>query len=326
MAVAGKPYVFINDRFQNYPLIKAQVGGGAKFDQLNAHLRNNMVMPGQLMVVADESTPRISPEEAEMTRLAYGTYHSLFRNEVGSDREIITNYDLLQKILGYSSLGIGAATGSWENHLKGVEKTLQDIQQLHQLSLKRGTPIARQEFINQRRVLFARLDGQLEGIARWGTGMHNKGSIKKMLGISTKSYLHTRELRGYTDRLNHIAKASKLLKAGTPIGIGLNAWSSHLEIQEACSLGREEACTQAKFVEGSKLVSGVGLGYLGGMLGTTAGTFACYLVLGALSGPGALACMIVGAAVVGYGAGLGGEKIGEVVGTKLYEWRAHDGN
>jgi hypothetical protein len=322
MAVAGKPYVFINDRFQNYPLIKAQVGGGAKFDQLNAHLRNNMVMPGQLMVVADESTPRISPEEAEMTRLAYGTYHSLFRNEVGSDREIITNYDLLQKILGYSSLGIGAATGSWENHLKGVEKTLQDIQRLHQLSLKRGTPIARQEFINQRRVLFARLDGQLEGIARWGTGMHNKGSIKKMLGISTKSYLHTRELRGYTDRLNHIAKASKLLKAGTPIGIALNAYSTHLEIKEACTTGREEMCRKAKYVEGSRLVGGVAGGMVGGKAGALVLMPLCLVVFGvATAGVGVIGCGIAAAAVGGYAGGWAGEELVGTLGEVIYEWR-----
>lgn len=297
MAVAGKPYVFINDQVQHYPVIKAQVGGGAKFDQLNRHLYNTMVMPGQLMVVGDESMPRVTPEEAEMMRLAYGTHHSLFQHQ--ADKDIVKNYDLLQHMLGYGSLGIGAATGSWEKHLKGVEATLKDIEQLYQLALKRGTPIARQEFINQRRVHFDKLATQLKGIAHWGTGMRNNGSIKKMLGVSTKSYLHNPEMRGYSQRLAHIAKASKLLRMGTPIGIALNAGSSYLEIQEACSVGREEACTRAKFVEGSKLVGGVGLGYVGGALGSSAGTLACFLVLGALTGPGALACSIVGAALGG---------------------------
>jgi hypothetical protein len=321
MAVGSKPYVFINDQFQHYPTIKSKVSGGAKFDALNAYIRNTMVMPGQLIVVGDESNPKISVEEAEMVRLAYGTHHSLFQNQARADGEIIKNYDLLQKMLGYGSLGLGSASGSWNTHLKGVEQTLQDIERLYRLSLKRGTPIARQEFINQRKVLFTKLDTQLEGIARWGTGMHNKGSIKKMLGISTKSYLHTQELRGYSERLAHIAKASKFLRAGTPVGIGLNAWSSYLEIEEACSLGREEMCTRAKFVEGAKLVGGVSGGYFGGMMGTSAGTFTCFLVLGALSGPGALACMIVGAAAGGYGGSVLGETGGEMMGTKLYEWR-----
>jgi hypothetical protein len=326
MAVAGRPYVFINERMEHYPTLKSQVSGGAKFDALNAYIRNTMVMPGQLIVVGDESTNKISPEEAEMVRLAYGTHHALFQNQARGDGQIIKNYDLLQKMLGYGSLGIGSASGSWATHLKGVEKTLEDIERLYQLALRRGTPIARQEFINQRRVLFTKLDTQLEGIARWGTGMHNKGSIKNMLGFSTKSYLHTQELRGYSQRIAHIAKASRLLKTGTPIGIGLNAWSTHLEITEACSMGREEVCTRAKFVEGAKLVGGVGMGYVGGMAGSTAATFACFMVLGALTGPGALACSIIGAAAGGYGAGLGGEQVGELIGTTLYEWRSDSGN
>jgi len=325
MAANGKSYMFINDQMQGYPAIRSQVNGGAKFDALNAHIRNRMVMPGQLIVVGDESIRITSPEEAEMVRLAYGTYHSLTQNLARAEGEIVKNYDLLQQMLGYGSLGIGSVTGSWDAHLKSVENTLKDIERLYQLSLKRGTPIARQEFINQRHVLFAKLDTQLESIARWGTGMHNKGSIKKMLGISTKSYLHTRELPGYADRLSHIAKASKILRAGTPIGIGLNAWSTHLEIQEACSTGREDLCTKARFVEGTKLVGGVGGGWLGGSLGSLAGSYECFIVLGALSGPGALACMIVGATAGGYGGGLLGEKGGDIVGTKLYEWRPHHG-
>jgi len=324
MAVGSKPYVFINDQFQHYPTIKLNVSGGAKFDALNAYIRNTMVMPGQLIVVGDESTPKISVEEAEMVRLAYGTHHSLFGNQARADGDIIKNYDLLQRMLGYGSLGLGSTSGSWNTHLKGVEQTLQDIERLYRLSLKRGTPIARQEFINQRKVLFTKLDTQLEGIARWGTGMHNKGSIKKMLGISTRSYLHTQELRGYSQRLGHIAKASKLLRMGTPVGIGLNAWSTHLEIEEACSLGREEVCTRAKFVEGAKLVGGVGVGYAGGIVGSTAATYACFVVLGALTGPGALACSIIGAVAGGATGGALGEIGGELFGTKLYEWRQHE--
>lgn len=324
MAATGKPYVFINDQVQHYPHIKAQVGGGAKFDYLNRHIFNTMVMPGQLIVVGDESTAHVSAEEVEMEALAYGTHHSLFRNQ--ADKEILKNYDLMQNMLGYASLGIGAVAGSWDAHLKDVGKTLQDIEKLYQLALKRGTPIARQEFINQRRVLFAKLDTQLEGIARWGTGMHNKGSIKKMLGVSTKSYLRNQEIRGYSDRLGNIAKASKLLKAGTPIGIALNAWSTHLEIEEACSTGREELCTKAKFVEGAKLVGGVGFGWVGGTAGAAATTYVCFIVLGALTGPGALACTIVGAAAGGFGGGLLGEMGGEKIGTKLYEWRPNNGS
>ncbi|MGH8417573.1 MAG: hypothetical protein ACRER8_09870 [Pseudomonas sp.] len=170
-------------------------------------------------------------------------------------------------------------------------------------------------------MLFAKLDTQLKGIAHWGTGLRNDGSIRKMLGISTKSYLHNQEIRGYTQRLAHIAKASKLLRAGTPIGVGLNAWSSYLEIKEACSIGREEVCRKAKYVDGTKLVLGGGGGMIGGTIGSAALIPLCLIVFGVpTGGVGAIGCGIVAAAIGGYAGGLGGEIYGETVGEVIYEW------
>jgi hypothetical protein len=225
------------------------------------------------------------------------------------------------KMLGYGSLGIGAVSGSWSNHLSAVEQTLGDIEKLHKLSLQRGTPIARQEFINQRQVLFNKLDGQLKGIARWGTGIQNRGSIKKMLGISTKSYLHTGELRDYARRMNRVARVARLLKGGTYVGIALNATSTTLEIKEACSTGREDKCEKAHYVERGKLVVGV-LGGLAG--GGVAGAFTgpmCAAIAVPTGGAGGLVCAIVVGIAGGYIGGSAGEMVGEKIGTKVYEWR-----
>jgi hypothetical protein len=313
----SKPYVFINDRIQTYFTLKNRVGGGAKFDVLNAHIRNVVVMPGQLVIVSDGSNGILTAEETELMNLA----RNVHRQVKGAGSQLIENYDLLQNMLSYGSLGIGAATGSWGKHLEGVKKTLEEIERLYKLSLARGTPIARQEFINQRRVLFATLDKQLEGIARWGTGLRKKGPLKKMLGLSTKSYLHTGEIQGYAERVGKIAKVAKLLKLGTPVGIGLNTLSSYLEIREACSVGRTEMCTKAKYVEGGKLVAGVTAGLLGGFFGGLGGVPLCMAVFGTpTGGVGALGCAIVGGMTVGYAAGVGGERVGEQMGEALYEW------
>lgn len=322
MAASDKPYMFINDQMQSYFVLKTQVGGGAKFDVLNVHIRNQLVMPGQLVIVPDESTQTLLPAELEMMGLAQDVRHKT----INAERDLLENYDLLQNMLNYGSLGLGSASSAWAKHLDEVEKTLTDIEKLYQLALRRGTPIARQEFINQRRVLFTKLDAQLKGVARWGTGLHNRGSLKKMLGLSTKSYLHTREIRGYAERVGKISKASKILKHGTAIGIGLNITASGLEIKEACSMGREDVCTKAKYVEGSKLVGSVAGGYIGGMVGGGAGTGVCAAALGITTGPGALACVIIGGITVGYAGGLGGEKVGDMSGTKLYEWNLRNGN
>jgi hypothetical protein len=313
----SKPYVFINDRIQTYFTLKARVGGGAKFDVLNAHIRNVVVMPGQLVIVSDGSTGTLTAEETELMNLA----RNVHRQVKGAGSQLIENYDLLQNMLSYGSLGIGAATGSWGKHLEGVKKTLEEIERLYKLSLARGTPIARQEFINQRRALFATLDKQLEGIARWGTGLRKKGPLKKMLGLSTKSYLHTGEIQGYAERVGKIAKVAKLLKFGTPVGIGLNTLSSYLEIREACSVGRTEMCTKAKYVESGKFVYGVTGGIVGGSLGAFTLAPICIVLIGAATGGvGALGCGIATSALGGYAGGLLGENIGKYHGELIYDW------
>jgi hypothetical protein len=312
-----KPYVFINDRIQTYITLKARVGGGAKFDVLNAHIRNVVVMPGQLVIVSDGSMGSLTAEETELMALAQNVH----RQVRGSGSEVIKNYDLMQNMLSYGSLGVGAATGSWSKHLNGVQKTLEEIERLYKLSLVRGTPIARQEFINQRRVLFARLDVQLEGIARWGTGLTKKGPLKKMLGLSTKSYLRTGEIQGYAARIAKVAKVAKLLKHGTAVGIGLNIASTALEIKEACSTGREEVCRRAHYVEAPKLVGGVVGALAGGEIGAAAGPVVCLAIFGAPTlGLAALGCGIIAGGAFAYAGGTLGEIAGESIGETVYEW------
>ena len=313
----SKPYVFINDRIQTYFTLKARVGGSAKFDVLNAHIRNVVVMPGQLVIVSDGSMGSLTAEETELMALA----RNVHRHVRGSGSELIKNYDLMQSMLSYGSLGIGAATGSWSKHLNGVQKTLEEIERLYKLSLTRGTPIARQEFIGQRRVLFARLDVQLEGIARWGTGLNKKGPLKKMLGLSTKSYLRTGEIQGYAARIAKVAKVAKLLKHGTAVGIGLNIASTALEIKEACSSGREEVCRRAHYVEASKLAGGVAFGFIGGEAGAVAGSAVCVAVFAAPTlGLATLGCGIIAGGAFAYAGGALGEILGESFGETVYEW------
>lgn len=316
----SKAYAFINDQMQGDSAIKSRLGAGDKFNTLNVHIRNQVVIPGQMIIVPDSTTKSCTIEEAELMRMAQHVSHQVHHNSLGSDGLMLKHYDVLQPMLGYGSLGLGAVSGSWSSHLKAVEQTLADIEKLHKLSLQRGTPIARQEFINQRQVLFNKLDGQLKGIARWGTGMHNRGSIKKMLGISTKSYLHTGELRDYTRRMSNIARTAKLLKYGTHVGIVLNATASTLEISEACSVGREDKCVKTHYVAGGKLVLGVGSGLIGGGLAVAGAKPLCVAIAVPTGGWGGLACGIIAGIAGGLAGGKGGEYVGEMVGEKLYEW------
>ncbi|WP_226475808.1 hypothetical protein [Pseudomonas sp. MWU16-30323] len=313
-----QPYAFINERQQTSVELKARLRLGkhaqAKFDVLNSHIRNVVVLPGQLVIIGDDSTAACTLEESRLMSTAWNIRHSVMAE--GSDTFALHNYDLLQKILGYASLGIGTAGDAWSRHLRDIGKTLEDIDALHKQSLRQGGGVVRNDFLARRQTLFAKLEAQMRGFARYGTHLRNEGSIKKMLGISTRSYLHTGEIHRYAETIARVSKTAKLLKNGTPLGIALSTTASALEIREACSTGREEQCRKAKYVEVGKLAGGVA----GGVVGGAAGSTLCLAILLPATGPGSLACLLIGGGVGGATGGhyvsIGGEKAGEL----LYEY------
>ena len=317
------PYAFINERPQPYPLLKLSLSLNShtqtKFDILNQHIRNVVVLPGQLVIIPDARTATCTAEEARLMRSAANTKHALLAHSA-TDQFLIKNYDQLQAIMSHASIGIGSASSAWSKHLAEIEKTLKEIDNLHKQYLSKGTAAARDEFLAKRRALFAKLDGQISGMARFGTGLKSEGSIKKMLGISSKRYWQHGEIRGYEETVQRVAKASQMLKKGTYIGIALDVGATALEVNEACSTGREQECTQARYVEGGKLVAGVGGSYLGGKLGASAGVGACMMIFGIpTAGVGALACAIVGGVAGGLAGGALGSGIAESTGKFLYK-------
>jgi len=320
------PYAFINERPQPYPLLKLSLSLNpytqTKFDTLNQHIRNTVVLPGQLVIIGDSRTASCTAEEARLMRSAQNIKHDLLAHSA-TDDFLIKNYDQLQAILSHASLGVGSASSAWSKHLAQIEQTLMEIEQLHKEYMRKGSVGVRVEFLIKRRALFLRLDTQLSGMAHLGSGLKNEASIKKMLAISSKRYWHHGEIRGYEERVKRVARASQMLKNGTYIGIALDVGAAALEVTEACTTGREQECTRAHYVEGGKLVLGVGGAYTGGSIGATIGVGACAIVFGIpTGGVGALACAVVGGAVGALALGSAGSGLGEVGGTFIYKtWK-----
>ncbi|WP_242200110.1 MULTISPECIES: hypothetical protein [unclassified Pseudomonas] len=321
---------YINDRTTDYNGLKSRLMGSAPsrqrsdhFDVLNRHLRPGLVMPGQLVIVPDPYSVTCSMEEAWLVRRAEAIRREL---DAGAGPQVVNNYDLLQSFLGYGSLGVGSATSAWARHLDEVAQTLEAIEQLYQ-RLK-NTGLDREAFLRQRKALFGLLDTQLQGAARFGTGLQGNQALKKVLGISTKSYLQKGEIAGYAQRMRDIAQTSKWLGKGAYVGLALDVGVAGLEIKEACVAGREAQCRRAKYVETGKLMGGVAGAYGAGKLGATLARSGCRVLLGiAAKGNGALACAVIGGAAGGYaggnvfgtgGAFLGG-KIEEIDGDLIFQ-------
>jgi len=314
---------FINPRMQPYSYLKSTLQLGknsmSKFDVLNVHVVNAVVLPGELIIVGDNSTPSCTAEEAFYMKKAFEVHLALMANGVQGDGFLIENHTLITEALGYSSIGVGSVSGAWSKHLDGIKQTLEEIETAHRDYLRSGTTQARSDFYAKRKVLFERLDGQLKHFARYGSGLRNQGSIKNMLGISTKSYLHSGVITGYADTINGVAKASSLMKKGAYLGVGLSVAGAGTSIYTACTTGRETECRKAKYVEGGKLSGNIIVGAFGGALGSGAATIGCVAVGFATGGAGALACAVIGGALGGWGGGEIGGVAGGQIGEVIYE-------
>lgn len=321
----SKAYIFINEHVQPYSYLKSNLNLGkkssVKFDVLNSHVVNTVVLPGEIIIVGDDSISICTAEEAFYMRKALEVHLAIMTNGMQSDGFLVENHELLTRILGYSSVGIGAVGGAWSKHLDGIKKTLENIETAHGELPRSGGAGSRDAFYAKRKALFEKLDGQLKSFARFGSGLRNQGSIKDMLGISTKSYLHTGTIAGYAETINGVAKASSLMKKGTYLGVGLSVTATGASIYNACTTGREDQCRKAKYVEGGKLSGGLFGGSFGGMVGGLAASAGCAVVIGVVTGgAGALACSVVGSGLGGWAGGEVGGKMGERGGDLIYEY------
>jgi len=319
----AEPLAFINSQTQTYQALKTQLrltgASNSKFDVLNGHIANTVVLAGELVIIGDSSTASCTSQEAYLMAKARDIHIGLLINQVDADDFFLDNFELLKEVLKYSSIGAGVVSDGWSKHMAAIGKTLEEIEALHKEFLRTESMAARKKFIAARAIVFGKLDQQLARAASYGSGLRYQGSIKRMLGISTKSFLHTGEIAGYAEKVDGVAKAAKLIKRGTYIGTALAVTSSGLAIRNACALGREEECTRAKYVEGFSLAGSLGASTVFGSIGGITATFGCILVIGIASGgPGALVCGVVGGAIAGWAGGEVGESEGEKFGEFLY--------
>jgi hypothetical protein len=113
----SKAYIFINEHVQPYSYLKSNLNLGkkssVKFDVLNSHVVNTVVLPGEIIIVGDDSVSICTAEEAFYMRKALEVHLAIMTNGMQSDGFLVENHELLTRILGYSSIGIGAVGGAW---------------------------------------------------------------------------------------------------------------------------------------------------------------------------------------------------------------------
>ncbi|CRM64637.1 hypothetical protein [Pseudomonas sp. 28 E 9] len=324
----GMAQGYINDHTIDYGSLKSRLMGSGlsrqrsdHFDVLNRHLRHGLVTPGQLVIIPDAYSVECSKDEAWLMRHAERVQRDLEQSSsVGA--AVVNDYDLLQSLLTYGSIGVGSATSAWARHLDEIVHTLEEIERLHQ-RMKAGG-LDRNAFIGQRQMLFASLDIQLSGVARLGTGLRGNQSLKKILGVSTRSYLHKGEIAGYAQRMAAIARVSKWLGKGMYVGLAMDVGAAGLEIKEACMTGREAQCRRARYVETGRLAGSVAGAAWIGNFGAKVGGSLCRIAFAvATKGRAELACGIIGGAAGGYAGGVLAGDGGALLGGEIIEADGH---
>ena len=171
---------------------------------------------------------------------------------------------MVTTFLGYGSTSVGISEVMLARHLSQLSDLLKELEKLHQSAFLRDGHLRSPGFFAERKRLQGLLDQRLTSLTRKGIGLVDHSNLKHVLGISSRSLVHhwskagvSGGIPGYASHLDSIARASKFIKAGGWMGIGLGAGSSALKVQEVCAAGQTEACERVKFTEAGSFAGGI---------------------------------------------------------------------
>ncbi|HCB5733721.1 TPA: hypothetical protein M1I42_004535, partial [Salmonella enterica subsp. salamae serovar 42:r:-] len=260
----------------------------------------------------DKALEPLSNEEAKL----------LHDNKTAVD---IFSSQLHSDALGTSGDVMGYIKDIGGEYYSEINKILKDIEKLYQDAYSQNNGrISGEEFFGRRKILFNQLDAVLNRFSKSQLGLPQYETLKKTLGLSTRSITHKWDqtgvgaIEGYASYVEKSAKLMQLMKKIGYIGIGLDFAGYSENVYEACSKGREDACYKTAIVEYSKFGAKQAAGNLAGPIAGIAGRRACMWALGMLTeeigGIGAGLCLVTGIA-----SGIAGSKVAEGVGEDAGE-------
>lgn len=260
----------------------------------------------------DKALEPLSNEEAKL----------LYNNKTAVD---IFSSQLHSDALGTSGDVMGYIKDIGGEYYSEINKILKDIEELYQDAYSQNNGrISGEEFFGRRKILFNQLDAVLNRFSKSQLGLPQYETLKKTLGLSTRSITHKWDqtgvgaIEGYASYVEKSAKLMQLMKKIGYIGIGLDFAGYSENVYEACSKGREDACYKTAIVEYSKFGAKQAAGNLAGPIAGIAGRRACMWALGILTeeigGIGAGLCLVTGIA-----SGIAGSKVAEGAGEDVGE-------
>ncbi|WP_347928001.1 hypothetical protein [Pseudomonas helvetica] len=295
------------------------------FRSLNRHL-GEQVKPGQMVIFSDSRHYMCRREEAQLMIAADKVNEAL---KDLSDEEasfMVEHHEVIEPFLGVASGALGVASFMVGQHLETLRNTLTELERLHQEQYRQYGHLKSPGFFAQRKRLMAKLDASLGPLMRKATGIPDHPKLKRALGLSTRRTVHhwskagaPTQLPGYATHIEGVARASKYMKAGGYVAIGLGASAAAMKIHETCRTGREDQCRQVRFVEGGKLAGNIAGGALASAIAPAVAKGTCLAIGVGTGGVGGVGCMLLVSGFLAAGLGDLGAASGERLGEALYE-------
>ncbi|WP_248916697.1 hypothetical protein [Pseudomonas moorei] len=298
----------------------------AKFKTLNPNL--DQVKAGSMIVLSDPNNQQCTYEEALLMQAASTVNKALEPLSPEEADFMAQHYNDIAFYVGKGSLGVGAGLAMFGKHLDDVGIILREIEALHTRTFQAEGRLKKSPgFYAERKRLLTKLDTQLTRLTRKSIGLPDHPNLKIALGISNKSLVHrwrkagaAGQIPGYATHIEGISKASQYVKYGGWIGTAVGGGASAIKVQGVCAEGNVEACKKVKFTEAGSFAGGFVVGgAAGSLLAGSAGAAICIALGAPTAGAGTLLCGVVLVGVSSFIGGLGGEKIGEALGERIYE-------
>lgn len=290
------------------------------FDRLNPGL-GDQVLPGEMIVLGDPEGMACTREEADLMEVATQVNAQVRSLDQDEAQFLVKYHALLEAVTSTSSAGLGAGAVMVSKQIGSIEKTLKNIERLHQDSFRKHRHLNHPEFYEKRRALFKELDFSLGSVARQGMSLDDDAKLKRALGLSSKGIVHHWKtagvggIPGYATHYERLASGAKYAKGVGYLSIGLDVAASGVKIHAACTNGRAAECRRVKYVEGGRLSGSA----IGGSAGAFAGPLVCGVIGLGTGGLGGVACAIIMAGVGGFAGGSVGGNTGEDIGEVIYE-------
>jgi hypothetical protein len=182
----------------------------------------------KLIVLSDPQNTECTLEEALLMEAAQKVDAAL---EPMSDAEaefMSRHHSEVESFLAQGSTAVGIGAAMLGKHMDNLQRTLGDLESLHKRTFDKHGKFSGADFYAKPEQLMRQLDNSLGPLVRKGVGIPDHPKLKTALGISSRSLVHhwskagtSGGIPGYATHIDGVSRASKVIKAGGWIRVGL---------------------------------------------------------------------------------------------------------